>query len=103
GSSISMRDAVISQNVGFGVQATTRSTIQILSSTITNNVVAVPGSGDGIRVILGSALFASAPVTSVTGNAGFGLICTDAESSLVGAQNLAASGNASGGISCTGF
>jgi hypothetical protein len=105
GSSVSIRDAIVSQNVGFGVLATTRSTIQILSSTITNNVAFAPGTGDGIRVSLGSALSASAPVGTVTGNAGFGLQCTDPESSVVNTASLGIGANGLGGVSpgCTGF
>jgi len=106
GSSASIRDVIVTQNVGFGVLATTRSTIQILSSTITNNVASGPGApGDGIRVALGSALSAAAPVGSVTGNAGFGLQCTDAESSVINTGALGIGPNALGGVSpgCTAF
>jgi len=105
GSSISIRDAIISGNVGFGLIATTRSSVAIQSSTIQNNVAFAPGTGDGIRVVLGSALFASAPNGTITGNAGFGLLCTDGESSVVNTGNLGIGPNALGGVSpsCTGF
>jgi hypothetical protein len=105
GSSMSIRDAIVSQNVGFGVLATTRSTIQIVSSTITNNVASAPGTGDGIRIALGSALSPSTPVGTVTGNAGWGLQCTDAESSVVNTGALGIGPNTLGGVSpgCTAY
>jgi parallel beta-helix repeat protein len=112
GSAVSIRDAVITGNVGFGVIATTRSSIQIQSTTIQNNVAFAPGTGDGIRIILGSALLASAPAGTVTGNAGFGVLCTDGESSvsppnpaLTAALGIVVGGNALGTVSpgCTGF
>ena len=105
GSSLSIRDAIITNNVGFGLIATTRSTVAIQSSTIQNNVAFAPGTGDGIRVVLGSALFASQPTGTVTGNAGFGLLCTDAESSVINTAFLGVGANAAGGVSpiCTGF
>lgn len=105
GSSLAIRDAVISNNVGFGLIGTTRTSIQIQSSTIQNNVAFAPGTGDGIRLVFGSALFASAPVGSVTGNAGFGLLCTDGESSVINTALLGVGANALGGVSaaCTGF
>ncbi len=81
GSSLAIRDAEITGNVGAGVIASTRTSIQIQSTTIQNNVAFAPGTGDGIRLLLGSALFAQAPAGTVTGNAGFGLLCSDGESS----------------------
>jgi len=53
--------------VGAGVIASTRTSIQMQSTTIQNNVAAGPGTGDGIRILLGSALFAQAPAGTVTG------------------------------------
>ena len=54
----------------------------------------------------GSGLFLTPPNTVVSGNAGFGLQCTDGESSVVniGLLNLSG-GNGLGGVSgsCTGF
>jgi hypothetical protein len=101
GSSVTIRDAIISNNVGAGLLLSFRSQAQISGSTIQNNVA--PG-GDGIRVVLGSALFPTAPNGSVSGNAGFGLLCTDGESSVVSTLPLGLAGNALGGAAgCTGF
>jgi len=105
GSSMSIRDAVITGNFGFGLIATTRSSIQIQSTTIQNNLPVGASTGDGIRVVLGSALFAQTPNGVVTGNAGFGLLCTDAESSVVNTLFLGIGPNGLGIVSpgCTGF
>src|SRR5882672_8874121 len=105
GSSMSIRDAIISSNVGFGLIATTRSSVAIQSSTIQNNVAFAPSTGDGIRLVFGSALFASAPIGTVTGNAGFGLLCTDGESSVINTALLGVVAIVMGSISpaCTGF
>jgi hypothetical protein len=105
GSSLTLRDAVISNNVGFGLILSLKSSAQIASSTIRNNVSAGPGTGDGIRLVFGSGLFAATPNGSVTGNAGFGLNCTDGESSVINTSLLGIGLNALGGVSptCTGF
>src|SRR5207245_9146198 len=104
GSSMSIRDAVISGNAVAGLILTTRSTVQIASSTIQNNLATLPGNGDGIRIVLGSALFAQAPNGTVTGNAGLGLLCTDAESSVINIPLLGIGSNTAGPVSgCTGF
>jgi hypothetical protein len=103
GSSLSIRDAVISNNVGFGVILTLRSSAQIGSSTIQNNTASVPGTGDGIRLQFGSAVIGLAPNGSLSGNAGFGLGCIDGESSVVNTVPLGIGINALGGINCTGF
>jgi len=105
GSSMSIRDAVITGNFGFGLIATTRSSIQIQSTTIQNNLPVGASTGDGIRVVLGSALFAQTPNGVVTGNAGFGLLCIDAESSVVNTLFLGIGSNGLGIVSpgCTGF
>jgi len=104
GSSMSIRDAVISGNAVAGLILTTRSTVQIASTTIQNNLATLPGNGDGIRIVLGSALFAQAPNGTVTGNAGFGLLCTDAESSVINIPLLGIGSNTAGPVSgCTGF
>jgi len=113
GSSVTIRDAVISNNASFGVSVSLKSSAQIASSTIQNNTT-IPGplpgtliGGDGIRLVFGSGLFAVTPNSSVTGNAGFGVICTDGESSVIGTGPLAVvlgiSGNTGGGVACTGF
>jgi len=104
GSSMSIRDAVISGNAVAGLILTTRSTVQIASTTIQNNLATLPGNGDGIRIVLGSALFAQAPNGTVTGTAGFGLLCTDAESSVINIPLLGIGSNTAGPVSgCTGF
>jgi parallel beta helix pectate lyase-like protein len=99
GSSVVIRDAVISANKGFGLLYSVRSQGQLFSSTIQNN------AGDGIRLLLGSGLFLTPPNTTVTGNAGWGLQCADGESSVVNTGLLTLSGNSLGGVSgsCTGF
>jgi hypothetical protein len=105
GSSLTLRDAVISNNVAFGLVLSLRSSGQIASSTIRNNVAIGPGTGDGIRLVFGSGLFGTAPICVVTGNAGFGLNCTDGESSVINTGLLGIGANALGGVSptCTGF
>jgi len=105
GSSLTLRDAVISNNVAFGLVLSLRSSGQIASSTIRNNVAIGPGTGDGIRLVFGSGLFGTAPIGVVTGNAGFGLNCTDGESSVINTGLLGIGANALGGVSptCTGF
>ena len=101
GSSIVVRDAVITNNLGPGLGLSLRSQGQTFNSTIQNN------SADGIRLLLGSALLPSTPVTTVSGNAGFGLQCFDPESSVVNTfpPFLSLSGNGAGDMSpgCTGF
>jgi hypothetical protein len=104
GSALAIRDAVISNNVGFGVILTLRSSAQIGNTTIQNNTAtAVPGTGDGIRLQLGSAVIGATPSGIVTGNAGFGLNCTDPESSAANTVNLGIGVNTRPGIACTGF
>ncbi len=105
GSSLIIRNAVISGNKGFGLGLSLKSNGEIFSSTIQNNVPVAGSAGDGIRLIFGSGLFISPPNTVVSGNAGFGLQCTDGESSVINTGFLALSGNVLGGVSgsCTGF
>ena len=105
GSSLNIRDAVVSNNSGFGIQLSLRSQVQIASSTIQNNTSTGPGTGDGIRLMFGSALLAQAPNGAVTANSGFGLNCTDGESSVISTVFLGIGTNGLGGISpaCTGF
>jgi len=105
GSSLNIQNAVISGNNGFGMVLSLRSEAQIASSTIQNNVAAGTNPGDGIRLAFGSGLFATTPVGSVTGNAGFGVNCTDGESSVVNTGLLGVGPNTLGGVSpsCTGF
>jgi len=105
GSSVTIRDAVISNNVAFGVVLSFRSSAQIGNNAIQNNVAIGPGTGDGIRLVLGSGLFGTTPNGAVTGNAGFGLNCTDGESSVINIGLLGIGANTLGGVgpTCTGF
>jgi Right handed beta helix region len=105
GSSLNIQNAVISGNNGFGMILSLRSQAQIAGSTIQNNVPAGANNGDGIRLAFGSGLFAATPVGSVTGNAGFGINCTDGESSVVNTGSLGVGPNGLGGVAptCTGF
>jgi hypothetical protein len=109
GSSLFIRDAQIVGNNGFGLFLSTQSRAQLLGSTIQGTAVAGANPGDGIRLAFGSALFATAPTSSVSANAGAGLRCTDLESSFfavtvppppglaIGADNGAPS------TTCSGF
>jgi hypothetical protein len=103
GSALSIRDAVISNNVGFGVILTLRSSAQIGNSTIQNNTAFTPGTGDGIRLQLGSAVIGATPSGIVTANEGFGLNCTDGESSAANTAALGIGTNMRGGVACSGF
>lgn len=106
GSTAVVRDAVITGNRGFGLGLTLRSQAQAINSQFTGNVSAGGfNTGDGVRVSLGSAVQFAAPGISVSsGNAGAGVFCSDAESSI---QTLAldvSGGNTNGGVvNCTGF
>jgi hypothetical protein len=105
GSTMVIRDAVISGNNGFGLGLDLNSSGSLSSSTIQNNLPVGLSTGDGIRLIFGSGLAIAQPNTIVSGNVGFGLQCTDGESSVVNTLFLALSGNGLGGVSgaCTGF
>ena len=104
GSSLTLRDAIISDNTVFGVTLQLNSSAQIVSTTIRNTRATVPGTGDGVRISQGSSLLSSPPIGSVTGNAGFGLACNDFESSAVGSLGIGL-GNLLGSVSplCSGF
>jgi len=104
-SSLSIRDAVISNNVGFGLVLSLKSAAQLMSSTIQTNLPAGLAPGDGIRLVFGSGLFLAAPNSTVTANTGWGLNCTDGESSVINTIFLTLGGNTLGGVSprCTGF
>src|SRR5262245_56152493 len=103
GSSVVVRNAVISGNQGFGWGLSLKSDGQLFSSTVQNNLPVGFSTGDGIRLLFGSGLLISQPNTAVSGNAGFGLQCTDGESSVVNTLFLSLSGNVLGGVSgsCT--
>ena len=107
GTPLVLRNAVISNNNGFGVVVSLRSSAQMSGNTIRNNTGA---PGDGIRIVFGSGLFIDPPPAAaniVTGNSGWGLNCTDGEASVVntGFLVLAPPANALGGVNpaCTGF
>jgi parallel beta-helix repeat protein len=107
-SSLSIRDVMISGNTGFGIILSLRSAMQIVSTTtIQNTAPAGPNPGDAIRLVFGSALFAGLPAGTITGNSGWGLNCTDGESSVIntGSLGIVPGGNLLGSISptCTGF
>lgn len=103
-SSLTIRDAVITGNTGSGLALSLNSSAQIISTTIQKNVAGAPGTGEGIRLQLGSTLLPQTPTGSVTGNAGFGLICSDGESSVVNTGFLGIGANALGGVAnCTAF
>ncbi|HTO47425.1 MAG TPA: right-handed parallel beta-helix repeat-containing protein [Burkholderiales bacterium] len=109
GSSIRVRDAVISGNNGFGVFINLHSALQLVGNTTIQNSTGLAGSGDGIRLSLGSALLidnAALATTAVTGNAGWGMYCTDNESSYFPFQPLPGfAPNVLGGVNtnCTAF
>lgn len=88
GATVIVRDALIEGNFGGGLVLSTRSQGQVINSTIQNNrdVRNAAGAligGDGIRLILGSALLPATPMSTISSNDGFGLLCTDAESSAI--------------------
>ena len=103
GSSFLIRDATISGNTGAGVILSTKSVGQMFANTIDSN------TSDGIRLVLGSGLILQTPTSTVTGNGGFGINCTDGESSVGSTVPpflvVAPPANALGGVSpaCTGF
>jgi len=83
---------------------------EMSGNTIQNNTGTPPFSGDGIRLALGSALFPDGPpaiANTVTGNAAFGINCTDPQSIAVNTVSVVLSppANGLGGVSpgCTGF
>ncbi len=99
-----MRDAQIVENRGPAVVFQMRSQGQMASTNIQAN------GGDGIRLLLGSALLPSSfPAgNTVSGNTGMGLICFDSESSVIlgptlAPQNITFSGNTVGSFSCSSF
>jgi hypothetical protein len=103
GSSLVVRDAEISGNHGFGLGLTLRSSVQLINSRIRDNLASGPNPGDGIRLAFGSSLFASAPNSTISGNAGFGLQCTDGESSVVNTLALTFVPPNGQSPACTGF
>jgi len=98
-SSLTIRDAVISNNSGPGLVLNLRSQAQTFNSSIQDN------TGDGIRLSLGSALVPGTPTSTVSGHPGFGINCFDPESSFINTPGpgISFSGNIAGDVSCTGF
>ncbi len=98
GSALNVSNAVITGNTGIGFGLSLRSQAQLASSTI-------QGNGDGIRLLFGSGLFVAPGNTAVSGNSGWGIQCTDGESSVINLPLLTMTGNALGNVSptCTGF
>jgi len=129
GSSLRLRDSMISGNAGQGVQGFIGTTLDLRNTTISGNMgrPGFPGFGvvltarsmgrmrgntiqnntdDGIRLVMGSGLFFDpAAPTTVTGNTGFGLNCTDGESSVINANLpnliLTPPNNITGGVNVT--
>ena len=101
GTSMLVRDAQINSNNGTGLIISLRSQIQMSRTTIQSN------AGDAVRLVLGAALLPLGPVSTLSGNSGFGVQCTDAESSVVNLVPtiVALSGNSAGNIAsgCTQF
>jgi hypothetical protein len=101
GASMLIRDAQIQSNNGAGMIISLRSSVQMTGTTIRNN------ANDGIRLTLGAALLPLTPVSTITGNTGAGIQCTDSESSVVNTVPTVASvfGNFGGDVSagCTSF
>jgi hypothetical protein len=102
GSSLTMRDAVITGNRGWGLGLSTRSVAQITNTQIQGNVPANPGTGDGIRMFLGSSLLTSTPASSITGNAGAGIACFG-DSAISNAAFLGSAGNGLPDTICSSF
>lgn len=92
--------ATINGNSGNGLTLQSRSTAGFITtpiSSVNNN------TGDGIQLTLGGAVTGVSKVTA-SGNGGFGLQCTDGESSFQGSA-AGITGNTAGDVSasCTGF
>lgn len=104
GSSLLVRDMVISGNNGPGLALVINTAAQLFNSQIRDNVTipAPNGAGDGIRLNFDSSLVVSS-LSSATGNDNFGLSCGDPESSST-TGFLVLSGNAAGDFpNCSGF
>jgi hypothetical protein len=96
GSTLAISGGAVSLNTDNGVRLNTNSTGQIAGAAIQNN------TGDGILLMFGSTLRVEDPTTVITGNGGFGLQCSDGESSVVGTFRFVFNPpNARGGVSAT--
>jgi parallel beta-helix repeat protein len=102
GSSLVIRDAVINGNQGLGVVLSTRSVAQIFNTQIQGTVSTGPGTGDGIRLVLGSSLLPTSPPSVVTGNAGAGLTCFG-DSAVANTTLLGSAGNGAPDTPCNSF
>ena len=91
GSSLVIRDAVITGNQGVGVGLSTRSVGQIFNTQIQGTVAVSPGTGNGIGLFLGSSLLTGNPAPASTGNAGAGIVCAGS-SALAGFVNSSGNG-----------
>lgn len=104
GSSLLVRDMMISANNGPGLALVIGTTGQLFNTQIRDNVsIPAPNAaGDGIRLSFDSSLVVSS-TSSATGNGNFGLSCSDSESSST-TGFLILSGNAAGDFpNCSGF
>jgi parallel beta-helix repeat protein len=102
GSSLVVRDAVITGNQGTGVVLSTRSVAQIFNTLVQGTVSTGPGTGDGIRLVLGSSLLPTTPASVVTGNAGAGISCFG-DSAAVNTVLLGSAGNGAPDTICNPF
>jgi hypothetical protein len=98
GSSLDVQNALIKSNGARGVSMSNNVSARFSSSTIQDN------TGDGFGVFNASTLlFVGTPSNvSVTGNTGFGINCTQTESSF-GGDSAGVVGNTLGQVSCSGF
>jgi len=93
---------VITGNRGVGVSVSTRSVAQIQNSQVQGTVPTSPGTGDGIRLVLGSSLLPTTPPSVVTGNAGAGLTCFG-DSAAINVALLGSAGNGLPDTICSSF
>ena len=94
GSSVALGRSTVNGNVGDGLAVRASSAAHIEAATITSN------TGNGIFLQAGSKLLTQPPlVSNLNGNGGWGLQCTDGESSVESLALL--NGTVSPG--CTGF
>ena len=89
-----LRNATVQSNNGAGVLLVGRSTLSVISSTVTRNSVNGVELGQGSMAIFQPPPF---PLSSISGNAGIDLKCQDAESTFTGPVANSPSTN------CTGF
>lgn len=99
GSTLVLGADTVSGNQSDGVVLNTNCTAQIGTATIANN------GNSGVLLTFGSKLIVPLLVPTIGGNGGYGLKCTDADSSWGGGQPNFSPPNALGAVSpaCTGF